>query len=353
MKDKPGCNAGAEVPEVCGRCGVVHEQKPYNEKDVIEAGLRAIMEAEDNEWRALADEKMREMGIDPIILDTETLGCPMLAEEFEKMRRFRERFAVKPEFLQRVALLAAEPKYKPKPHQTQIIDMLRGGKPVIAKRMVNGVQIDCGPTVNIEISDKEPDFDSLLAFDPNASLQTLDASQLHALKLHDQFVAAGGKSEYLHFGNPNQRDGQRTIAAFGIDTGNGSGIRHAVMRMGPTCVSQIPKQRPPLEGEHLPKEDWGKVLFTVDSYPDFGSAPIDGVVITDFKCGSGKFRALDEAVRVRDSKGPRSWAGPKGDRGPPGPVAPLPGQIVGPTGKPKRDKKKSKAQKLARKGNRK
>lgn len=105
--------------KVCERCGVVHTQKPFNEKDAVAVGLAAIMEAEDKEWRKLADEKLREIGVNPEILDMEISENSEFAEHLRKMNDFRARFAANPQKL--AEAIGMQPKdldadrYKAKP----------------------------------------------------------------------------------------------------------------------------------------------------------------------------------------------------------------------------------------------
>lgn len=184
----------------------------------------------------------------------------------------------------------------------------------------------------------------------------------HMQDLQSDFVERfGGKSQYLHISVPQDVHGM-VHGRFAIDTGNGSGIVHGVNRMRSPQFEQMPKRplqtqlrrfKPEdLDGEFLPKADLSKVLFTVDSIPqDWNKVTIEGEKI-HLRHPAFKFKALDEAVKVRPSKGPRSWVGARGDRGPEGSPGNLE-RIAGPTGKPKRSKEKCKAQRKARKGNRK
>lgn len=307
-------------PELCERCNVVHTQEPVDVEKVAAAALEAIVEAENAEWRKMVDtamegpfdemQLMRALGIDAKGLEMfegDTLAGEALRITSERAETWCNYFDMYP-------------------HQREAIARIQrmGPMPVICS------------TIRTEIP-----------------------------RDHSSGIFAG--------------------LCDGIFPHTHQGFTRGVFRSKHPQLSQIPKSpeasklmrdRLETEGEFLPKRDPNeRIMFMVDSYPSDMVRELDRTfehdprmtLMIDAGHRCGKTRMTGEMFD-EFGIGVRSWAGPPG---PPGPTEIT--HVRTPTlkalddyhyrsardiyegtpGRPKSSKAKRKAQKAARKGNRK
>lgn len=341
-------------PELCERCNVVHMQEPDAFAKDAAAAMETIVEAENAEWRKMVDER---------------LGAVL--SEGERDRMLLHEMGISESFLldqseEPTLAGAAINQLRMKPHQQLTLDRIRN-------------------------------------YMSNASTQATVRSLLETLKHNPvvvgcDFFDAGQSHKRMTAQMP--RDNSSGIFAGlceGIFPHTHQGFTRGVFRSKNPQLSQIPKspearklmrdrnetfglrygQQTSQEGEFIPKRDPNeRIMFMVDSYPSDMMRELEHTFENDphvtlmldagHRCGKTRMTGemFDEFGR-----GVRGFAGPPGPAGP----TEMHGHVRTPTlkalddyhyrsardiyegtpGRPKSSKAKRKAQKAARKGNRK
>lgn len=319
-------NQNQQPNDFCERCGVVHTQEPVDVEKVYAEALETIVAAEDNEWRKMAGpvlcegevaQLMREMGIDPAFLDDTFAGDSLAGEALritsEQEAAFRER-------------------YKPFPHQQQTLDWIR--EKLKLNQLIDPKRLD----------------DELSYHPVFVGGDFFDSARIHA-------AAVGGKQ--MHLGTP-------VLAGVSDGIFPSWGITRGVTRFRHPQLSQIPKTAESrklfqermqadgftrdgqlvdfkTEGEYIPKAGSdARIMFMVDSF-----SPMDtGRMFIHEACHADTFlrhvkhgRQTGKATSMQHLQEYHQRAQEQ--------------IYAGDPGRPKACKVKRKAQKAARKRNRK
>lgn len=318
-------------PELCERCNVVHTQEPVDVEKVAVAALETIVEAENAEWRKMVDtamegpfdemQLMRALGIDAKGLEMfegDTLAGEALRITSERAETWRNYFDMYP-------------------HQREALARIQrmGPMPVICS------------TIRAEI--------------PRDHSSGIFAGLCEGIfpHTHQGYTRGVFRSKHPQLSQiPKSPEARKLMR----DRNETFGLRYG--------------QQTQQEGEFLPKRDpTERIMFMVDSYPSDMIRELDHTfehdprmtLMLDAAHRCGKTRMTGEMFD-EFGRGVRGFAGPPGPAGPTE-IAHVRTPTLkalddyhyrsardiydGTPGRPKGSKEKRKAQKAARKGNRK